>query len=90
MTTVRQRQFLFGQVGWMLGGIGILASVGSLTLEYAFVVAFVGLVVVTALTAPIHVTVGWRRRLRWPLLGGTLVFLMLVGVRTVEKLLRSL
>lgn len=90
MTTRRQRQFLFGQVGWMLAGIAGLASVGSLTLEYAFVVSFVGLVVLTALTAPIHATVDWRTRLRWPLLVGTAVFVVLVGARTVEKFIRTL
>lgn len=90
MTTARQRQFLFGQVGWMLGAIGILASAGSLTLEYAFVASFIGLAVVTALTAPIHATVGWRTRLRWPLLVGSVVFVTLVGIRTFEKFLRTL
>ncbi|EMA58873.1 hypothetical protein [Halorubrum lipolyticum] len=90
MTTARQRQFLFGQIGWMLGGVGILASVGSLTLEYAFILSFVGLVVITALTAPIHTTVEWRTRLRWPLLVGTIVFAVLVALRTFGKFIRSL
>lgn len=74
----------------MLAGVGLLASAGALTVEYAFVLSFVGLVVVTALTAPVHATVAWRSRLRWPLLGGGLVFAVLVGLRTVEKLLASL
>ncbi|EMA66969.1 hypothetical protein C461_09432 [Halorubrum aidingense JCM 13560] len=90
MTTARQRQFLFGQIGWTLGGVGILASVESLTLEYAFIVSFVGLVVITALTTPIHTTVEWRTRLRWPLLVGTVVFVALVGLRTFGKFIRSL
>ncbi|TQQ82240.1 hypothetical protein [Halonotius roseus] len=90
MTTPRQRQFLFGQIGWMLGAVGILASVDSLTIEYAFVVSFVGLAVVTALTEPLHATVDWRRRLRWPLVAGALVFVVLVGVRTAEKLIGSM
>jgi len=90
MTTARQRQFLFGQTGWTLAGVGILASVGRLTVEYAFILSFVGLAVVTALTAPIHATVDWRARLRWPLIAGTLVFLVLVGVRTFEKFIRTL
>jgi len=90
MTTARQRQFLFGQTGWMLAGVGVLASVGRLTLEYAFILSFVGLAVVTALTSPIHATVGWRTRLRWPLIAGALVFLVLVGVRTFEKFIRTL
>jgi len=90
MTTARQRQFLFGQVGWMLAGVGVLASVGRLTLEYAFILSFVGLVVVTALTTPIHATVDWRTRLRWPLIAGSLVFMILVGIRTFEKFVRTL
>jgi hypothetical protein len=90
MTTARQRQFLFGQVGWMLGGTAVLATVGALTLEYAFILSFVGFAVVTALTAPIHTTVDWRTRLRWPLIVGAVVFAALVGVRTVEKFIRSM
>jgi len=90
MTTPRQRQFLFAQVGWILGGIALLATLGALTLEYVFVVGFVGLVLVTALTAPVHATVRWRTRLRWPLLLGGLAFTVLVVLRTVEKVIGSL
>jgi hypothetical protein len=90
MPTPRQRQFLGAQAGWMVLGIALLASVGRLSAELVFVVSFVGLVVVTGLTAPVHATVGWRRRLRWPLLLGALVFLGFVGVRTVEKLVGTL
>ncbi|PAU85581.1 hypothetical protein CK500_02645 [Halorubrum salipaludis] len=90
MTTPRQRQFLFAQTAWMLGGTALLASVGALTLEHAFVVSFVGLVVTTALTSPVHATVAWRRRLRWPLLAGAVVFVALVGLRTVEKFIGTL
>lgn len=74
----------------MLGSVGVLATVGSLTLEYVFVLSFLGLVVVTALTSPVHVTVGWRTRLRWPLVVGAAVFVALVGLRTLDKFIRSL
>lgn len=90
MTTPRQRQFLFRQAVWMVLGIALLASIGRLTGELVFVVSFVGLVVVTALTAPIHATVRWRTRLRWPLLAGALVFTVFVGLRTVEKFVGTL
>jgi hypothetical protein len=90
MTTPRQRQFLLGQAGWMLLGIALLASAGRLTVELVFVVSFVGLVVVTALTAPVHAAVEWRTRLRWPLLVGALVFAVFVGLRTVEKFVGTL
>ncbi|WP_284033486.1 hypothetical protein [Halobaculum lipolyticum] len=66
MTTPRQRQFLSLQAGWMLLAIALLASAGRLTGELVFVASFVGLVVVTALTEPVHATVDWRGRLRWP------------------------
>ena len=74
----------------MLVGTALLASVGALTLEYAFVVSFVGLVVTTALTAPVHASVDWRGRLRWPLTASAVVFIALVGLRTFEKFLRTL
>jgi hypothetical protein len=74
----------------MLAGTAILASLGSLTLEYAFVVSFVGFVVVTALTSPVHVTVDWRTRLRWPLVAGAVVFVVLVGRRTIEKFIGTI
>jgi len=89
MTTPHQRRFLFAQVGWMLAATAVLASAGALTIEYAVVASFVGLVVVTALTAPTHAAVGWRRRLRWPLVAGALLFLGFVALRTLDKFLRS-
>lgn len=90
MPTPRQQQFLFRQAGWMLLGTALLATVGRLTAELVFVVSFVGLVVVTALTAPLHATVDWRVRLRWPLLVGGVVFIVFVGVRTIEKFVGTL
>lgn len=90
MATLRQRQFLMWQAGWMLIGIALLASVGRLTGELVFVVSFVGLVIVTALTEPLHATVDWRDRLRWPLTVGALVFAVFVAVRTFEKFVGSL
>lgn len=90
MTTPRQRRFLLAQTGWTLGGIALLATAGRLTAEYVFVVAFVGFVLVTALTVPVYAVVDWRDRLRWPLLVGALVFTALVVLRTVEKFIGTL
>ncbi|GGO00954.1 MULTISPECIES: hypothetical protein [Haloarcula] len=90
MTTPRQRRFLYAQVGLTLVATAILATVGALTLEHVFVVSFLGFVVLTALTAPVHVTPRWRSRLRWPLLAGAVAFLVLVGLRTLEKFVGSL
>ncbi len=74
----------------MLLGIALLASVGRLAGDLVFVVSFAGLVVVTALTEPIHASVDWRWRLRWPLAVGGLVFAVFVGLRTFEKFVGSL
>ena len=90
MTTPGQRRFLYAQVGWMLVGTALLATGGVLTLEHVFVVSFVGLVLVTALTAPHSATPQWRSRLRWPLLVGTLVFVVFVAARSVQKFLDQL
>ncbi|MDS0261396.1 hypothetical protein NDI56_18500 [Haloarcula sp. S1CR25-12] len=85
MTTARQRRFLYAQTGWTLGSVGLLATAGALTLEFVFVSAFFGLALLTALTAPVHATPAWRSRLRWPLVAGTVVFAVVVGLRTLEK-----
>ncbi|WP_232342930.1 hypothetical protein [Halosimplex litoreum] len=90
MPTPRQYRFLRTQLYATLLCVAGLASLGALTLERAFLVGFLALVTVATLTAPVHVTPPWRRRLRWPLLLGSVVFLALVVVRTAEKLLAAL
>lgn len=85
MATAGQRQFLYAQAGWTAACIALLAWVGSLSFELVFVGSFLGFAVLTALTAPVHARPAWRSRLRWPLVAGTLVFLVLVGMRTLEK-----
>ena len=90
MTTPRQRRFLIAVTAWTVGAIGLLSTLGRLTAEHVFVAGFVGLVLVTAFTAPVYAVVDWRERLRWPLVVGALVFLAFVGLRTVEKFLGTL
>lgn len=90
MPTPRQHRFLRAQLYATLLGVAGLASLGALTLEHAFLVGFLALVATATLTAPVHVTPPWRRRLRWPLLVGSGVFLALVAVRTAEKLIAGL
>ncbi|MBX0322127.1 hypothetical protein EGH21_03675 [Halomicroarcula sp. F13] len=90
MPTPRQRRFLYAQVGLTLTATALLATVGALTLEHVFVVSFLGFAVLTALTAPLHARPRWRSRLRWPLLVGAVVFLVLVALRTLEKFVGSI
>ena len=79
------RRFLYLQAGWTAASVAALAVLGALRLELVFVAAFLGFAVLTALTAPVDTGPAWRSRLRWPLAAGTLVFLVVVGTRTLEK-----
>ena len=55
-----------------------LAALGALSLELFFVLSFIGLLVVVEFTAPFNVTPRWRRRLKWFIVLGLLVFVGLV------------
>ncbi len=90
MVTASQRQFIYAQAGWTVAGIVLLAAVGSLSLETVFVVSFLGFALVTALTVPLRERPAWRSWLRWPLAVGTILFLVIVGMRTLEKFVGSL
>lgn len=86
MPTRRRQQFLAGQLGWMLATLVVLAALGALSLELFFVVSLIGFLVVIELTAPFAVTPTWRRRLRWLVLLGLLVF----GYVVVRRILAIL
>lgn len=70
-----------GQVIWMLATILTLSVLSALSYELFFTVSLVGLLVITELTAPARATPEWRRRLRWVLAFGLLVFALIVGRR---------
>lgn len=63
-----------------------LALLGSLSYELFFVLSLIGLLVVTELTAPFNTTPTWRRRLKWLILAGLLVFGAIVVRRIIEIL----
>ena len=86
MATPRRLRFVHLQVAWMLAAVLALALLGSLTLELFFVVSLIGFLVVVELTAPFAVTPTWRRRLRWVIAVGLLVFGYIV-VRRVLAIL---
>lgn len=89
MTTVRQRRFLLVTLSFTVLLVAVLASTASLSADVLVSLSFVGFLLVTALTAPVHVMPRWRRRLRIPLYLGGAVFLALIGYRTAETLLRA-
>ena len=86
MTTRRRRRFITGTLAWQLAAALVLVLLDALTLELFFVVALIGFLVVTELTAPFRVTPRWRRRLRWLIAGGLLVFAYVVVKRILAIL----
>lgn len=70
----RRLRFVHGVVAWMLGSLLALVVLSSLSAELFFVLSLVGFLVVVELTAPFDLTPAWRRRLRWVVLAGLLVF----------------
>lgn len=88
MATQRRQRFIHGQVAWMLGSILVLALLDAITLELFFVLSFIGFLVLIELTAPIVVTPTWRRRLKWLIGLGLIVFGYIV-VRRILAILPS-
>jgi len=86
MATRRRVRFIHGVTAWMLATVLALALLGSLSLELVFVVSLIGFLVVVELTAPLNVTPAWRRRLKWLIAAGLLVFGYIVIRRILEIL----
>lgn len=81
MATRRRQRFVLAQVAVMLAAVFLLVLLDAFTLELFFVLSLIGLLVVTELTAPFAVAPRWRKRLRWVILLGLLVFGYIVALR---------
>jgi len=86
VVTRRRQQFIVGHLAWTLTALVLLAALGALEYELFFVVSLIGFLVVVELTAPFNVTPTWRRRLRWLIAIGLLVF----GYVVVRRILAIL
>jgi threonine/homoserine efflux transporter RhtA len=86
MSTQRRQRFIHAQLAWMLASLLALAALGSLSLELFFVLSLIGLLVIVELTAPFNVTPRWRRRLKWFIALGLVVF----GIIVVRRILSIL
>lgn len=86
MTTVRRFRFVHGVTAWLLATLLVLVLLGSFSYELFFVLSLIGFLVVTELTAPFLVTPRWRRRLRWPIAIGLVIFALIVARRIYEIL----
>jgi hypothetical protein len=78
MTTRRRTRFVHATLAWQLAAALVLVALGALTLELFFVVSLIGFLVVTELTAPLNVRPAWRKRLRWLIAAGLVVFAYVV------------
>lgn len=74
MVARRQRQFVNGQLAWMLATVVLLSAFGLLSFELFFLASLVGLLVLVELTSPVNVTPQWRARLKWIILLGLVGF----------------
>ena len=86
MASQRRLRFIYGQAAWMLTTLFVLTLLDALSLELLFVVSFIGLLVVTELTAPFTLTLRWRQRLKWLILVGLFVF----GAIVIRRILAIL
>lgn len=86
MATPRRVQFIHGQVAWLAASLLLLVLLESLSYELIFVIGLIGFLVVTELTAPFAVTPRWRKRLRWIIAVGLVVFGYIVIRRILEIL----
>ncbi|KZN22520.1 hypothetical protein A4G99_20280 [Haladaptatus sp. R4] len=86
MLTEHRRRFIYGQTLWMLLCLFVLSLLGAYSNEIFFALVFIGFLVLVELTAPIAVTPRWRRRLRWFIVAGTLVFGYIIVHNILEVL----
>jgi len=86
MLAERHLQFTYLVVGGMLLGIDALIWIDQLTLEHFVVVSFIFLLVATEYTASRIVTVRWRKRLRWIVALGLILFAYVCAQRILSIL----
>jgi len=86
MATRRRQRFVTGTLAWCLASLFALILLDAFTYELFFVVALIGLLVVVELTAPVNVRPAWRRRLRWLIGLGLIIFAGIVIRRIVAIL----
>lgn len=86
MATRRRQRFINGQTAWMLTAVLLLTLLDAMSLELFFVLSLIGFLVITELTAPFNVTPEWRKRLKWLIALGLVVFGYVVVRRILEIL----
>lgn len=82
----RRARFVRANVAWLSGALLVLVLLDAFSYELFFVIALIGFLVVTELTAPFTITPAWRKRLRWLILIGLAGFAYVVIKRILEIL----
>lgn len=77
---LEQREFTLVQVAWIAFAGFSLLFLRLFTLETFFLVSYAGFLVAVALTAT-TTRLPWRRRLKWPIAAGFVVFVLVVARR---------
>jgi hypothetical protein len=86
MTTRRRQRYVHATIAWLAASALVLSLLGALEYELFFVCSLIGVLVVTELTAAVNVTPTWRKRLRWLIALGLVVFAYVV-VRRILAIL---
>lgn len=86
MATARRQRFVRANIAWLLGSVLVLTLLDALSYELVFVLGLIGFLIVTELTAPFNVTPTWRRRLKW-LIGLGLVVFGYIVIRRILAIL---
>ena len=86
MRTTRRQRFLTATVAWLALMMLVVVAVGNLPLELFYITALFGFIIILELTTPSHVTLQWRRGLRWVVVTGLLVFGVIILRRAIQVL----
>ncbi|GGM65121.1 hypothetical protein J2752_000339 [Halarchaeum rubridurum] len=84
MPTPRQRRLVRGHAALTSLAVGALALADALTLPVAVVASLLALCLAAEFTAPVYARPPWRARLRWVLLLGALVVVLLAATHVAE------
>jgi general stress protein CsbA len=83
MLTKSQRLiYTFG--GWVLIVLTLLTLFNSLSLEYFFVLCFIGFLIIVELSGPFTVKTKWRSRINIIIAIGVLIFALIITKKVMD------
>lgn len=82
----KQYRFVRIFAAWLCGSTIVLTVLNAMELELFFVLSLLGFLILTELSAPINIRPEWRRRLRWAIAVGIIIFTGVVVRRALAIL----